>query len=418
MQDDELREQFARWAQPLQAARPPEMSVLRRRVRRRAIRQAAASATIALGVAAALIIVLPRIGQAGRPRPAVPLTTHTVRPQLQSPQPTPRGEAPSPQTPQPNPTSVGPSPGGVAPVSLAGSGVPPYVLLLAGRQPRVLNVATGQVTGQVSPPAGAQLLWAAAAADDRTFAVAAQAGQQIRFYLLHLDASGRPGPLTPLPVPALHLAQIYGMALTADAGKLAVAWQNQPAGPVTSHIAVTTLATGATRSWSSGQGGAGTLSWAGPATLAFNWQDARSDRSGIRLLDTATAGTSPLDSRLLIPGSTRTGTLRSPSLQLITQDGSTVIADMVGGPQLDQVAIARFSARTGQLQAVLVPAAPASHNPRNYCGALWASPEGSRLLTQCGATQYLTTASHTAPIASPRLLIPAGPVGWASTFAW
>jgi hypothetical protein len=186
----------------------------------------------------------------------------------------------------------GPPAGGLGPVSLAGSGVPPYVLLvagqLAGQQPRVLNAATGQETGRVSSPAGAELLRAAATADDRTFAVAAQAGQQIRFYLLHLDASGRPGPLTPLPVPALHLAQIYGMALTVDATKLAVAWQNQPAGPVTSHIAVTTLATGATRTWSSRQGGADAMSWTGPATLAFDWGDARADRSGIRLLDTAT----------------------------------------------------------------------------------------------------------------------------------
>jgi hypothetical protein len=91
---------------------------------------------------------------------------------------------------------------------------------------------------------------------------------------------------------------------------------------------------------------------------------------------------------------------------------------MAGGPQLDQTAIARFSALTGQLQAILVPATPAtSRNQQNYCGALWASPDGSRLLTQCGATQYLTTGNHTAPIASPRL-IPSGAVGWAGAFAW
>lgn len=418
MQDDDLREQFARWSQPLQAARPPEMSVLRRRLRRRGIRQAAASATIALGVAAAVVIALPLIGPAGRPGPVtVGPAPHSATPAPLSPEPTPGSVPPAPHS---TPASVAPSVGAVRPVSLAGSGVPPYVLLAGklGAPARVLNAVTGRLTGQVSPPAGADLLWAAAAGDDRTFAVAAQAGQQIRFYLLRLDSGGRPGPLTSLPVPALHVAQIYGMALTADASKLAVAWQNQPAGPVTGHIAVTTLATGATRTWSSAQGGALTLSWAGTATLAFDWQDdTRVARSGIRLLDTSKVGTSPLDSRLLIAASTRTRTLQSPSLQLITQDGSTVIAGMAGGPQLDQVAIVRFSARTGQLQAVLVPASPVSGSSPSYCGALWASPDGHRLLTQCGTTQYLTTGNHTAPITSPRL-IRASPVGWAGTFAW
>ena len=65
-----------------------------------------------------------------------------------------------------------------------------------------------------------------------------------RFYVLHLAASGKPGQLTRLDVPPLGAAQIYGMALTPDASKLAVAWQNNPTGPVSGHIIVTTLATG------------------------------------------------------------------------------------------------------------------------------------------------------------------------------
>ena len=233
-----------------------------------------------------------------------------------------------------------------------------------------------------------------------------------RFYLLHLAANGKPGRLAQLDVAPLHGSQIYGMALTADASKLAVAWQNNPTGPVSSHISVTTLATGATRTWTSASGGTLALSWAGDRTVAFDWQDSeRQTRSGVRLLDTAAHGANLLATRLLIPASTRTATLTSPGDPLITQDGSTLFATMASGTN---TAIVSFSVDSGELQAVLTPATGQSHW---YCGILWTDPHGRHLLTQCGTTQTSIEGNRYTQIHLPQL-IPASPVGFASTFAW
>ena len=373
MHDDQLREQFTTWAQPLQeAARPPALDVLRRRGRRRTAFRAATLGLAVLGAVAA--IALSGFPQLGR------------------------------------------SPAAAA----AAPGVPRYAVALGqhykgGQAASVLDMVTGKVLGAVAVPvAGSDFEWVTAASDDRTFVLADQSPSLvIRFSLLHLAASGKPGRLTRLDVPPLHRSQIYGMALTADASKLAVAWQNIPVGPVTSRISVTTLATGATRTWTSAQGGADNVSWAGDRTLAFNWEDTvRDARSGVRLLDTATAGTSPLDSRLLIPASTRTATLSSPGDPLITQDGSTVFAVMASGAK---TAIASFSARTGKLKAVLTPA-PASQSLW-YCGVLWTDPGGRHLITQCATTQDSIEGTRSTRIHLPRL-IPASPIGPANTFAW
>jgi hypothetical protein len=298
--------------------------------------------------------------------------------------------------------------------------VPRYAVVLGhgarGRIASVADMVTGRVLGRVATPfARSDFEWVAAAADDRTFVLAEQAhALVVRFYLLHVTASGKPGRLARLDVPPLHDGQIYGMALTADASKLAVAWQNYPTGPVSGHLSVTTLATGATRTWTSARGSAVTVSWAGDRTLAFTWQDInRQARSGLRLLDTAAAGTSPLASRLLIPASIRAGTLSGLGNALITQDGATLFATMASGTR---TAIVRFSARTGTLQAVLTRPAPSGQNPR-YCGVLWTDLHGRHLLTQCGAAQASIEGDRSTPVRL-RQLIPASPVGFANTFAW
>jgi hypothetical protein len=66
MHDDQLREQFTRWAQPLRAARPPALPVLRRRARRRTARKAAVSGLAVMGTVAA--IALSGFPWAGRAR--------------------------------------------------------------------------------------------------------------------------------------------------------------------------------------------------------------------------------------------------------------------------------------------------------------------------------------------------------------
>lgn len=372
MHDDQLREQFTRWAQPLRAARPPALPMLRRRARRRTASRAAAFSGVAVLAAVAAIAVA-----------GFPLAGHS-----------------HPQTPTMR-------------------DVPRYAVVLnhrvGGQAASVVDMVTGKLLARVpTPVVRSDFEWVAAAADDRSFVLADQSqGLIYRFYLLHLAASGQPGRLTLLHVQPLHGDQIYGMALTADASKLAVAWQNNPTGPVSGHISVITLATGATRTWTSAHGSAVAVSWAGDRTLAFGWQDVSLARSGVRLLDTAAAGTSPLDSRLLIPASTRTATLSGVGNPLITEDGSTLFVTMGSGAK---TAIVRFSARTGKLQAVLTPALPPGRN-LTYCGVLWTDPHGRHLLTQCGTTQGSIQGGRYTRIHLHQL-IPASPVGFANIFAW
>jgi hypothetical protein len=370
MHDDQIREQFTRWAQPLRAAQPPALPVLRRRARRR---RAAISGLAVMGAVAAIAL-------AGSLRV---------------------GHAPSEPTTPP--------------------GVPRYAVALehsTGGQPAsVLDMVTGKVLARVATPiARSDFEWVAAASDNRTFVLADQSqALVIRFYLLRLAASGKPDRLTRLDVSPLHGSQIYGMAVTSDASKIAVAWQNNPIGPVSSHISVTTLATGATRTWTSAQGSAGTVSWAGDRTLAFDWQDIdHQARSGLRLLDTAAAGTNPLASRLIIPASIRTATLSSPGNPLITQDGSTLFAAMASGASGTKTALVSFSVRTGKLQAVLTTP---SGQSQWYCGILWTDPHGRHLLIQCGTAQASIEGNRYSRIHLPRL-IPASLIGFANTFAW
>jgi hypothetical protein len=298
-------------------------------------------------------------------------------------------------------------------------GVPPYAVSLepsAGGQASVLDMVTGKVlSGIATPIARSEIEWVAAASDDRTFVLADQSqALDIRFYLLHLAANGKPGRLAQLDVPPLHDSQIYGMALTADTTRLALAWQNNPTGPLSSHISVTTLATGVTRTWTSTDGSAVAVSWADDGTLAFGWQDkVRQARSGVRLLDTAAVGTDPLDSRLLIPASIRSATLSSPGNPLITQDGSTLFATMASGTK---TAIVSFSVRSGKLQAVLTR--PALYRQsRWYCGVLWTDPHGRHVLIQCGTTQASIEGKRYTRI-HLHWLIAASPIGFANTFAW
>jgi hypothetical protein len=373
MRDDQLREHFDQWAQPLRTAAPPALPVIRQRARKRTAGLTAVSGLAAAGAAAAVAL-------SGFPW---------------------AGAAPSGMT--------------------AAPGVPPrYAVTLAhdigGRPASVLDMTTGKVVGKVATPVtNSDFEWVAASGDGRTFVLADESQALVyRFYLLHLAADGKPGRLTQLNVPPLHASQVYGMALTADASRLAVAWQPNPVGPVSSHVSVTTLATGVTRTWTSAQGGALDVSWAGDRTVAFDWQDTgQQARSGVRLLDTAAPGNDLLNSRLLISAGTRTGTLSSPGNALITQDGSTVFATMGAD---DKDAVVSFAAGSGKLKAVLTPAVPAGPSPA-YCGILWADPHGRHVILQCNTVQASVEDGRSTPIRLHQL-IPAPATGFANTFAW
>lgn len=183
-----------------------------------------------------------------------------------------------------------------------------------GRRAVVAVTASGALLGSVAPPAPYQVFtWVAAAGNDRTFVLAAQRAQPVagargllegtgpaRIYRLELRRSGHPGALQRLPVPTVS-GNINGFALSPDGSKLAVSTAQATGGAArVSEIQVSTLATGAQRSWTfSGAGWVGqdkptaqSLVWAGDdrTLLYMQFLGEGGAKAQIRLLDTAKPG--------------------------------------------------------------------------------------------------------------------------------
>ena len=370
MHDEQIRTEFSTWARELQATAPPPLAALRRRTRRRTARRAVI-AGVAAAAAVVAFITLPRPGSA-------PVQSGLVH------------------------------------------GAPPYAVELThgGAQASVLDMATGTVHGQQSAPGGGRFTWIAAEGDDRRFVLVDQTRNFTnRFYLLRLNGAGQPVRLSALPVPPVRAFEVLGLAVSADGSELAVAWQNAPGIRPSDGMEIANLATGARHASSWASSAAFSLSWGGNRMLAFDWQSPNEQpRSGIRVLDTGRYGANPQHSRLVVPQTLRAGPLSSPSNPVLSQDGSVLFASLATGPHGTQTAIARFSAASGRLQAVLTrPAGTGSAG--QYCGVLWASPDGHHLLTQCGTAQGAVTGDRYTPIRLPWLL-PASPVGPGNTFAW
>jgi hypothetical protein len=138
-------------------------------------------------------------------------------------------------------------------------------------------------------------------------------------------------------------------------------------------------------SFPSGDGYATGLSWAGDRYLVFQfWPHPRDhDAGGVQVLDTRSAATAALSaSRLIISNERKlAGGISGVFNPVITPDGSRVVA--AAWTSFNVAELAEFSARTGRLLAVLIPAAamPGHGSP---CQVLWTDPSGSHLIAYCG----------------------------------
>ena len=108
---------------------------------------------------------------------------------------------------------------------VAVSGLPEFVIVSTGTGLEVVRTATGQVTGQVSTPAGQIFARIAGDGSDRTFYVATQQADLMAtcrayFYRFSLSAAGRPSALTPLPGSG-QAGLPTALAASADGRKLA-----------------------------------------------------------------------------------------------------------------------------------------------------------------------------------------------------
>jgi hypothetical protein len=364
MQDEELREQFSEWARPLRAAVPPPVSVIRRRARRRAARVAASCLTAVAVLAAGGILASREIGEQA---PAASRHVPSALPRF--------GQLPAPD---------------------AGAAAAPYYIAVNSdlSSAGVWAAATGKELATIAAPTESSghggrypTIFAsiAAAGDDRTFVLAAVANGHsekalpVWLFEIRLAPGGSPGPLQPLSFPRQQQGTvgrwyqtISSIALTADGAKLAIATNRQSGdrnGPA--DIEVISLATGATRTWTSTPQDISSLSWAGDSTLAYACD-------GVCLLDATAPGHELSRSRLLIPWSTQYHGLQGLQWPMITPDGSAIYVAMEKGPGF--LGLVEFSARTGRpLRVVIQP----QNTDGAFCGTLWSDPSGQHLTATC-----------------------------------
>jgi hypothetical protein len=287
--------------------------------------------------------------------------------------------------------------------------IPPFYLTFAGgqggRQHLVSHsTATGAVLATILPPKPyGNFSLVTAAADDRTFVVAAEpwrAAPRTKFFLIRLDRSGRVQQLTALPIPQLPATELVSaIAISPDASKLAVAVEKAaPRNTENPEIRVFTLATGSERTWvwpghatitnnaDSGQ----PLSWSADGrTLAFQqWIAGSID---IRLLDTTAPGNDLRSSKLILDFAHEQESLhfvhgKASSIfgysALLTPDGTKIVLATVTEtrpPIRSELAFTEFSASTGNVVRTLGTWRFSAY-PGQTQDVLWTNPSGSKLI--------------------------------------
>jgi hypothetical protein len=320
-------------------------------------------------------------------------------------------------------TSPSASGGAFVPQYTSVDGVPPYyVALTASKNPYyvpsyavIRNTLTGATLGTVRASVPGDTISAVtAAADDRTFVLAEdkwvgnnstfdQYYEPRSFYLLRLNADGKPASLTRLPMTGGPL--VTGMALSPDGTMLAIGDQPRPTRafrpPVPrTQLHVYTLATGAVRTWYA-YGTIGgppddpeSISWTGNGQqLLFDWDGSRTDgqQEGPWLLNLAAGGTSLLaDSRQVI-STYNPGVRQEPpgceDDQIVTPDGSAVICptanlyDQNITPSMEHMEIKflEYSTATGHLVRTLaLNVKDATEIPE--ANVLWSNAAGTVLI--------------------------------------
>jgi hypothetical protein len=304
--------------------------------------------------------------------------------------------------------SRGAPPGG----SAALRKVPPYYVdladstdILGGRRAEIRATTTGTVLATIRPPRPLGMFtWVSAAADDRTFVLAAQrywpiapgskgaraeerdAATPTRFFELTFTPSTRTARLTELAIPGkLSMSQLFGVTLSPDGTRLALDMNRS--------IEVITLATGAKRVWRWPGGGwvgnfkpyGQVFSWtADGRLLAFQqWSGKFNNTPHVRVLDTAAPGSSLLASRLVVSWpQSGAQTLGVTGNALITPDGSKIVAPTMTQarkrPYATTLRITEFSASTGKTVRSLDQLRFGSPGP--YQNVLWTNPSGGTLI--------------------------------------
>ena len=236
-----------------------------------------------------------------------------------------------------------------------GGRVPPYYLWIStqgnsnftGAQYAAVRLtATGALLGSVTASApGGTVAAVTGAADDRTFVLdeqtwanpssnGNQAWEPRTFYVLHLSAAGKPGPVTRLPISMPYGEVLSGMALSPDGTRLAIGMGN--VSKTNTNLTVLKLyavpAGKVLRTWYANGtiGNSGddpeALSWTSDQrTLGFDWLgNTEGTEQGEWLLDLTKSGTNLIaNSHHALSNMTSTP-LACDEDQIITPDGSAI----------------------------------------------------------------------------------------------
>ena len=312
-----------------------------------------------------------------------------------------------------------------------------YVAMTPGAMGRnnraqVRATATGAVLATVTAPAPYNTFsWVSAAADDRTFVLAAQEWTPIapgnagapaakrdddtptKFFVLHVSANGRADRLSALPIPVQPgSVWVDGIAVSPDGSKLAVVVNSNSATDpdVNPSIAVYTMATGAKKQWVwRGDGWIGNnkpmgspLSWmSGGRMLAFQIGPANGVTE-VRLLDTdapdglihsrlavewARGDVTGADGALITGGS---NTQPANSLMgfntLITPDGSKIVCTTRGATV---TGVTEFGTNTARA---------VSHSYPQAMDVLWTNASGSTLIVSNASAVGVLAGGHFTPL--------------------
>jgi|HubBroStandDraft_5_1064220.scaffolds.fasta_scaffold27922_3 hypothetical protein len=279
--------------------------------------------------------------------------------------------------------------------------VPPYYMnltypFLPNQNAAVIrSTTTGVKIATVRPPRSEQFIAVSGASDDRTFALAAyplrwvtssscrHAFQTpaclapIRLYLARFNPATGAATLRALPIPAIH-ALDYAIALSPSGTELAVGTLLRNAKNVdAAQIREYSLTSGTVRVWQ-GQGYASNMVWAANGQLAFEWAGA-TDASGIRLLNTRTAGGGIAGASRLIVGASQSGhyAIGSPAFG-VSGDGKTIVAPFVQKIWRNRPAGAEirwYSIATGRETRVYTP--PAASYTYTW-QVVWTNSSGSK----------------------------------------
>jgi hypothetical protein len=287
--------------------------------------------------------------------------------------------------------------------------VPPYFVELTdlvqvqARQAVVRSTVTGHTLATVTPPRPYNVFtWVSAAANDRTFVLAAQHWWKIApgnagsaaeqrdnttptvFFRLSFGPASRTAQLTRLRLPVkLQSSQLAGMAISPDGTRLAL--------DIRHSIEVITLATSAVRQWAwPGSGWIGNwkpygqvFSWAADGkTLEFQqWGGKLDDIANVRLLDTTAPGSSLVSAGIVLTFPDKLGVRTFSALNtFLTPDGGRIVTATVvyprrpAGPQRGE--ITEFSVRTGKPVLSEDTFAPVP----GWQNVLWAGPHGRALV--------------------------------------